>query len=74
MKQVFEKCVADTRAEDARRVGPTRISTGSHPDVLDRLMGTDLVRKPVESGSLGALFQSWIDAHDEFESTKVCLY
>lgn len=51
-----------------------KVKAGSHPDVLDRLMGTDRVRKAVESGSLGALFQSWINAHDEFESTKVCLY
>jgi hypothetical protein len=44
------------------------------PSVLDRLMGTAGVRKAVESGELGALFQGWIDAHDEFEKTKVCLY
>ena len=51
-----------------------KVSAGSRPEILDRLMGTAKVRRAVESGELGALFQGWIDAHDEFEKTKVCLY
>ena len=51
-----------------------KVSAGSRPEILDRLMGTAKVRRAVESGELGELFQGWIDAHDEFEKTKVCLY
>ena len=32
------------------------------------------VRNAIVRDDLGDLFQSWIDAHDEFEKTRVCLY
>lgn len=47
---------------------------GSKPEHLDKLMGTKTVRNAVERDDLGDLLQSWVDAHDEFEKTRVCLY
>ena len=51
-----------------------KVRIGSKPDHLDKLMGTEVVRNAIERDDLGDLFQSWIDAHDEFEKTRVCLY
>ena len=51
-----------------------KVQIGSKPDHLDKLMGTETVRNAIVRDDLGDLFQSWIDAHDEFEKTRVCLY
>jgi len=44
------------------------------PKLLDQLTGSAEVRETFEKGDLGVLFQSWIDAQDEYLKTKVDLY
>lgn len=48
----------------------------SRPEWIDKLLGTATVRAAIEHGgdSLSPLFQSWIDAQDDYLAQKVNLY
>jgi uncharacterized protein YbbC (DUF1343 family) len=46
----------------------------ARPEWMDKLYGSPDVRDTLGSGDLGTLFQSWIDAQDEYLKTKVNLY
>lgn len=51
-----------------------QIAAGARPEWLDRLFGSQDLRKTLEGGDLGELFQSWIDGQDRFLATKIDLY
>lgn len=51
-----------------------QLAVGARPEWLDRLYGSTELRDTLRDGDLGSLFQSWIDAQDEYLKTKVDLY
>jgi uncharacterized protein YbbC (DUF1343 family) len=51
-----------------------KVFVGGRDDWYDKLNGTDAPRKTLEGGDLSELFQSWIDAQDEYLEHKVDLY
>ncbi len=51
-----------------------KLAVGSRPEHFDRIMGTSKIRDALAHDDIGTLFQSWIDAHDEYAKTKVSLY
>lgn len=51
-----------------------KVTFGSRPEWLDKLMGSSELRNTLEGGDLGYLFQSWIDGQDAFLRTRVDLY
>ena len=51
-----------------------KVTVGARPEWLDKLFGSTEVRDTLRSGDLGHLFQSWIEAQDEYLKTKVDLY
>ena len=52
----------------------TKAIADMNAKLLDRLNGSNEIRETLDHGELGDLFQSWIDAQDEFLKTKVDLY
>ena len=47
---------------------------GANPDWFDKLYGSTEIRDTLQNGDLGELFQSWIDAQDEYLKTRIDLY
>lgn len=46
----------------------------SRGEWLDKLFGSGEVREVLRGGDLGAMFQGWIDAQDDYLATRVNLY
>ena len=51
-----------------------QMRVGERPEWLDKLYGSTELRDTLRNGDLSTLFQSWIDAQDEYVKTKVNLY
>jgi uncharacterized protein YbbC (DUF1343 family) len=51
-----------------------KVNLNARPEWLDKLTGSTAIRDTLESGSLSALFQSWIDGQDAYLETKIDLY
>jgi uncharacterized protein YbbC (DUF1343 family) len=52
----------------------SKVNLNARPEWLDKLMGSSDLRETLASGSLSALFQSWIDGQDAYLKTKIDLY
>lgn len=51
-----------------------KVFVGARPEWMDKLFGSDEIRRTIRNGRLSALFQSWIDAQEDYLKTKVDLY
>ena len=51
-----------------------KVRAGARKEWLDKLFGSTEVNDVLSGGDLGAMFQKWIDAQDEYLATRVNLY